>query len=123
MSQPSQLRSEWPQLSNYKIIREIARGEMGIVFEAEQRLLGRRAALKVLATDRDLGPQADQRFQLEAQSAAILHNTNNVPVFTNIVPVFEIGTEDNVHYYAMQFINGLGLEQVSKQRSRMRWRW
>ena len=103
---------QWPQLSNYKIIREIARGGMGVVYEADQLSLGRRVALKVLATDRDLGPKAEQRFQLEAQSAAMLHHTN-------IVPVFEIGTECDVHFYAMQFINGLGLEQVSKQLSRI----
>jgi serine/threonine protein kinase len=111
MSQIDQRRA-WPALSNYQILREIARGGMGIVYEAEQISLGRRVALKVLATDRDLGPLAETRFQLEARSAAMLHHTN-------IVPVFEIGSENGSCFYAMQLINGLGLEKVSKQLSHL----
>lgn len=98
----------WPKLSNYQIYREIARGGMGIVYEADQLSLGRRVALKTLASDRNLGPNAEQRFQMEARSAASLHHTN-------IVPVFEVGHENGISFYAMQYIEGMGLEQVSKR--------
>lgn len=101
-------KRHWPSLSNYRIIRQVARGGMGIVYEADQLSLGRRVALKTLALDRDLGPNAEERFQMEAQSAARLHHSN-------IVPVFEVGHENGVSFYAMQFIDGLGLEQLSKQ--------
>lgn len=101
-------KRHWPSLSNYRIIRQVARGGMGIVYEADQLSLGRRVALKTLALDRDLGPNAEERFQMEAQSAARLHHSN-------IVPVFEVGRENGVSFYAMQFIEGLGLEQLSKQ--------
>ena len=100
--------SLWPKLSNYRIVREVARGGMGIVYEADQLSLGRRVALKTLAKDRDLGPNAEKRFQTEARSAASLHHSN-------IVPVFEIGNEDGCNFYAMQYIEGLGLEQVAKR--------
>ncbi len=100
--------AHWPRLSNYRIVREIARGGMGIVYEAEQLSLGRRVALKTLAQDRDLGVNAEERFQMEARSAASLHHTN-------IVPVFEVGHENGSSFYAMQFIRGLGLDQVSRR--------
>ena len=105
-------QNQWPELTNYQIIREVARGGMGIVYEANQLSLNRRVALKTLASNRDLGPTAAERFEMEARSAASLHHSN-------IVPVFEIGNENECHFYAMQFIEGIGLEQVSTQISNL----
>jgi serine/threonine protein kinase/Flp pilus assembly protein TadD len=92
-------------LGDYRILREIGRGGMGIVYEAEQISLSRRVALKVLPFAAAMDPKQMQRFKNEAQAAAQLHHTN-------IVPVFGVGCERGVHYYAMQFIDGQSLESV-----------
>ena len=89
-------------LGDFRILREIGRGGMGVVYEAEQLSLGRRVALKVLPFAAALDARQLQRFQLEAQAAACLHHTN-------IVPVHAVGCERGVHFYAMQFIEGRSL--------------
>src|SRR5262245_45310999 len=68
-------------LGDYRILREIGRGGMGVVYEAEQSSLGRRVALKVLPYHRLMEPLYLRRFEREAQAAARLHHTNIVPVF------------------------------------------
>jgi eukaryotic-like serine/threonine-protein kinase len=87
------------QLGDFRLLQPVGRGGMGIVYEAEQLSLHRRVALKVLPFAAALDPHQLQRFQTEAQAAAQLHHTN-------IVPVFSVGCERGVHYYAMQFIEG-----------------
>jgi serine/threonine protein kinase len=101
------------QLGEYRILREIGRGGMGIVYEAEQLSLGRHVALKVLPAHALLTPNLLTRFQNEARAAARLHHTN-------IVPVFGVGEDQGVHYYAMQFIQGHGLDEVLEELRRLR---
>jgi serine/threonine protein kinase/Flp pilus assembly protein TadD len=86
-------------LADFRLLREVGRGGMGVVYEAEQVSLGRRVALKVLPFAGALDPKQLQRFKNEAQAAACLHHTN-------IVPVYATGCERGVHYYAMQYIEG-----------------
>jgi serine/threonine protein kinase/WD40 repeat protein len=93
------------QLGDYRIIREVGRGGMGIVYEAEQISLGRHVALKVLPRQLLLDWRQKQRFDREARAAAKLHHTNIVPVFGN-------GEQDGLNYYVMQFIQGRGLDQL-----------
>jgi serine/threonine protein kinase/WD40 repeat protein len=100
-------------LGDFRILREVGRGGMGIVYEAEQVSLGQRVALKVLPRHALLDPRRLQRFQREARSAAQLHHTNIVPVHG----VFEV---EGLHYYAMQFIQGQGLDQVLEELRQMR---
>ena len=90
------------QLGDYHILREVGRGGMGVVYEAQQLSLGRRVALKVLPFAAAVDPKQRQRFQIEAQAAAQLHHPH-------IVPVFGVGCDDGVHYYAMQFVDGQSL--------------
>jgi tetratricopeptide (TPR) repeat protein len=92
-------------LGDFRLLREIGRGGMGIVYEAEQISLGRRVALKVLPLASTMDARHLQRFQNEARAAAGLHHTN-------IVPVYFVGCERGVHYYAMQFIEGCNLADV-----------
>jgi WD40 repeat protein/serine/threonine protein kinase len=92
-------------LGDFHIFREIGRGGMGIVYEAEQLSLGRRVALKVLPFAAAMDAKQLQRFKNEAQAAAQLHHTN-------IVPVHFVGCERGVHFYAMQFIEGQTLAAV-----------
>jgi serine/threonine protein kinase len=93
------------QLGDYRIIREVGRGGMGIVYEAEQVSLGRHVALKVLPRKMFVDDAQRRRFEREAKAAAKLHHTN-------IVPVFGVGEHDGLPYYVMQFIQGLGLDGV-----------
>ena len=93
------------QIGDYRILREIGRGGMGVVYEAEQISLGRRVALKVLPGQVSGDRMVQERFRREARAAARLHHTN-------IVPVYEVGQDGDVRFYAMQFIQGLGLDAV-----------
>ncbi len=106
------IESQSRRLGDYRIVREIGRGGMGVVYEAEQVSLGRRVALKVLPGHVVGDHHALERFRREAKAAARLHHTN-------IVPVFEVGQEGEVAFYAMQFIQGQGLEQVIAELRRL----
>jgi serine/threonine protein kinase len=101
------------RLGDYRIIREVGHGGMGIVYEAEQESLGRHVAVKVLPVHGMLDPRHLQRFQREARAAARLHHTN-------IVPVFGVGEENGLHYYVMQYIRGQGLDEVLAELRRVR---
>src|SRR5262249_3431200 len=96
------------RLGEFKLIREIGRGGMGVVYEAEQVSLGRRVALKVLPLASALDPRQLQRFRLEAQAAAHLHHSH-------IVPIYSVGCERGVYYYAMQYVEGQSLDEVIAQ--------
>ena len=93
------------RLGDFRIIREIGRGGMGIVYEAQQEALGRRVALKVLPRQALLEQRHLARFHREAQIAARLHHTN-------IVQVYGVGENDGFHYYVMQYVPGVGLDRV-----------
>jgi serine/threonine protein kinase/Tfp pilus assembly protein PilF len=92
-------------LGDFRIVREVGRGGMGVVYEARQLSLDRRVALKVLPFAAALDPRHLQRFKTETRAAARLHHTN-------IVPIFGVGCERGVHFYAMQFIDGRTLTEV-----------
>jgi serine/threonine protein kinase/Flp pilus assembly protein TadD len=100
------------QLGDFHILREVGHGGMGVVYEAEQVSLGRRVALKVLSQKTLRDAKQRRRFEREARSAAKLHHTN-------IVPVFGVGEHDGTPYYVMQFIQGLGLDEVIEELCRM----
>ena len=113
-SGPAVLVAEAPtRLGEYRILREVGRGGMGVVYEAIQESLGRHVALKVLPARAGNRGNALERFKREARAAANLHHTN-------IVPVFGVGEADGVHYYAMQFIAGQGLDAVLDELRRLR---
>jgi eukaryotic-like serine/threonine-protein kinase len=105
---PAGVEAGIKQVGDYRIIREIGRGGMGVVYEAEQISLGRCVALKVFAPGSAGSSTHLQRFHREARSAAQLHHTN-------IVPVFGVGEQDGVYFYAMQFISGQGLDKVLEE--------
>ena len=99
------------RLGDYRLIREIGRGGMGVVFEAEQESLGRIVAVKVLPRQMLIDEKHLKRFEREARIAANLHHTN-------IVEVFGVGEQDGFHYYVMQRIDGVGLDSVIAYLSR-----
>lgn len=94
-----------PELSDFQIVSEIGRGAMGVVYEAIQKPLGRRVALKILFRAGETSPAQSLRFQREARIAAGLHHTH-------IIPVFEAGESSGFAYYAMQLIEGVNLQQM-----------
>ena len=95
------------RLGDFRIVREIGRGGMGVVYEAEQLSLRRRVALKVLKVAVGVDSEALDRFRREAETVAVLHHTN-------IVPIFAVGSEEGVHYFAMQYIEGRSLADVMR---------
>jgi serine/threonine protein kinase/WD40 repeat protein/Tfp pilus assembly protein PilF len=101
------------RLGDFKILRVIGEGGMGVVFEAEHESLKNRVALKVMHRRFRSDRSYLRRFQTEARSAAKLHHTN-------IVPVFDFGEQDGICYYAMQFIEGFGLDRVLDDVRRLR---
>ena len=101
------------RLGEYRILREIGRGGMGVVYEAVQETLGRRVALKILPLHGRVDPVQMERFQLESRSAARLHHSG-------IVPVYGVGEHGGVHYYAMQYIQGHGLDVILEDLRRLR---
>jgi serine/threonine protein kinase len=108
------VKSEMPelgQIGEFRLIREIGRGGMGIVYEAHQASLNRRVALKVLSLVGTLDSKQRERFLREAQAAAHLHHTN-------IVPVFAVGCWRGIHYYAMQLIEGQSLADLIEEMRR-----
>jgi serine/threonine-protein kinase len=98
-------------LGDFRILREVGRGGMGVVYEAEQISLGRRVALKVLPFAATMDPRQLQRFQNEARAAASLDHPH-------IVPVYGCGSERGVHYFAMRFIDGQALAHLIGQQRR-----
>ena len=106
-------RSAPARLGDYRIIREIGRGGMGVVYEAVQETLGRSVALKVMPQEYLANPTYLKRFRREARSAARLHHSN-------IVPVFGVGEHEGFHFFAMQLIRGQTLEAVLQEVRRLR---
>jgi WD40 repeat protein/serine/threonine protein kinase len=96
------------QLGEYRIVREVGRGGMGVVYEAVQESLGRHVALKVLPGYGPVHTVHLERFRREARAAARLHHTN-------IVPVFGVGDHQGIYFYAMQFIDGRGLDALLRE--------
>ena len=106
VSTPSEFAAS--PIGDFQILHEIGRGGMGVVYEAVQLSLGRRIALKVLPFASALDTKHLQRFKNEAHAAAQLYHTN-------IVPVYAVGCERGVHFYAMQLINGRSLARLIQE--------
>jgi hypothetical protein len=106
-------RLETHVLGDYRIIQEIGRGGMGVVYEAEQTSLGRHVALKVLPFTSMLDKTQLARFKNEARAAASLDHPN-------VVHVHSVGSERGVHYYAMQLIDGQTVGEVITAERRRR---
>ena len=93
------------KLGDYQLIRELGRGGMGVVYEAQRESLQKSVAIKIMHPRYQADPASVTRFLTEARSAARLHHTN-------IVPVFDFGQQNGVYYYVMQFIAGVGMDRV-----------
>lgn len=102
---------ELDRLGDFQLVREIGRGGMGIVYEAQQESLSRNVAVKVLPKQSLLDEKSLQRFQHEAKTAAAMHHSN-------IVPIFGTGETDGTHYLVMQLVRGESLDQIIRANSK-----
>jgi serine/threonine protein kinase len=93
------------RLGEFRLIRRLGGGGMGVVFLAEQTSLGRPVALKVVRPGELLFGQARERFRREAQLIATLRHPG-------IVPVYAFGEAGDLPYYAMELVDGASLEVV-----------
>jgi tetratricopeptide (TPR) repeat protein len=108
---PPAAQHRFPErLGEYRLLREIGRGGMGVVYEARQETLGREVALKVLPAHLLANEKLRLRFRRESQAAARLHHTN-------IVPVFGVGEQDGLCWYVMQLIHGRSIDLALGERS------
>jgi len=108
IARPTAVAGEARRLGDFRIVREIGRGGMGVVYEAEQISLGRKVALKVLPFAAVLDKRQLQRFKNEAQAAAVLKHPH-------IVGVHCVGCERGVHFYAMELVEGHSLAEAIEQ--------
>ncbi|MCU0722250.1 MAG: protein kinase, partial [Planctomycetes bacterium] len=95
------------KFGDFRVIRELGRGAMGVVYEAIQEPIGRRVALKMMLPSFTSNPEAVERFLRESKNTAKLQHPN-------IVPVYGMGEQDGTYYYAMGFIQGVSLKDALK---------
>jgi serine/threonine protein kinase len=93
------------RLGDYELQREIARGGMGVVFEARQVSLNRTVAVKMILHGQFADAEDIGRFHVEAQAAAQLQHPN-------IVSIHEVGQSDGCHYFSMEYVDGVSLQAM-----------
>src|SRR5262249_43720574 len=93
----------------YRIIKQLGAGGMGVVYQAEHKLMGRTVALKVINQSLTRDPKAVDRFRLEVQAAARLSHPN-------IVTAFDAETAGSLHFLVMEFVEGISLARVVEKR-------
>src|ERR1700761_6740465 len=99
---------EIQKIGRYRVTGELGRGGMGVVYQGEDRLIGRRVAIKTLT---EVTPELRERFYLEARSGILSH--------PNIVTVYELGEQDGNPFIAMEFLAGESLDKILRSRGRL----
>lgn len=102
----------FPEIKNYKIIREIGTGGMAIVYEALDERLGRRVAIKVLHHHLQSDLIASERFIKEARAAARIDHPN-------VVRIYDVGIEKNLFFIVMEYVPGINLEEILKEKGKL----
>lgn len=103
-------RSTGQRYGHYQLLEEVARGGMGVVFKAYDSKLQRSVALKMILNRNLASPEAIERFHAEAEAAAGLNHPG-------IVPIYDVGSREGQHYYAMAFVEGPVLsEELNRRR-------
>lgn len=108
----STLPSELANHPRFRLIRELGRGGMGVVYLAEHRLMERQVAIKVISKSLVENPKAVERFQREVRAAAKLDHAN-------IVRAYDAEQAGDLHMLVMEYVEGLSLAQVLERRGPM----
>ena len=109
-SEPRQDRPDQPQkVGKYRIIGKIGHGSMGEVYRAEDPVLKRHVAIKLISSNAVIADSLDKRFQREAQSIARLNHPN-------IITIFDFGEDQGTPYMAMELLEGMDLRQAINRR-------
>ena len=95
------------RLANYEVLRQVGHGAMGIVYEARQSGLGRRVAIKILPPSMAMRERTVKRFLREAEAMGRLNHPG-------VVDIFEVRSQDDLHYFSMKFVEGPPLDRVLK---------
>ena len=110
---PTRVKVDVDRMGEYRLVREIGRGGMGVVYEAVQESLQRSVALKVLPPSAFLDAAKVERFKKEAETASRLNHPG-------IVPIYGVGEENGVHFYAMMLVRGAGLDGILRDAAEVR---
>ncbi len=103
--------------NRYEIIEKVGNGGMATVYKAEDKVLKRNVAVKVLKDEFTTDEEFIKRFEIEAQSAARLTHPN-------IVSIYDVGSEDNLYYIVMELIRGKTLKEIIvEERGPLPWKW
>lgn len=105
---PAVPHPDWPVVPGYEIVEKLAQGGMGQVFKARQVALGRLVALKVIRREFLRDAESVRRFQREARAAARLSHPH-------VVTVFDAGHAGEVHYLAMEYVEGTDLGRLVRE--------
>lgn len=100
------------KLGGFEIVRELGRGGMGVVYKAHEQSLQRVVALKILPKELVSDPAFVQRFKREARAAAQLSHPN-------IVHIYAVGEEDGTHYIAMEYVKGVSLRDLIREKGQL----
>jgi eukaryotic-like serine/threonine-protein kinase len=104
---PAQLPDEIGRLGGYRILKELGRGGMGVVYQAEDPKLKRLVALKAMLPRLAADESARQRFLREAQAMAAVHHDH-------IITIFQVDENNGVPFLAMEFLDGMPLDKWLK---------
>ena len=103
--------------NRYEIIEKIGNGGMATVYKATDIILKRNVAVKILRDEFTTDEEFIKRFEVEAQSAARLTHPN-------IVSIYDVGVEDNLHYIVMELIQGKTLKEIIlEEKGPLPWKW
>jgi len=99
----------------YELLEKIGGGGMALVYKAKCRLLNRFVAVKLLRPEFTTDEEFVKRFRVEAQAAASLSHPN-------IVSIYDVGQEDDMHYIVMEYVNGITLKEYIMQKGVLDWK-
>ena len=102
--------------NRYEMIENVGNGGMATVYRAKDHVLNRDVAVKVLRDEFTTDDEVVKRFNAEAQSAASLAHPN-------IVSVYDVGSEGDVHYIVMELIKGKTLKEIINEDGALSWKW
>lgn len=98
--------------NRYEIVGQVGTGGMSDVYKAKDHALGRYVAIKVLKSEFSEDTNFVSKFRTEAQSAAVLEHPN-------IVNIYDVGSENGIHYIVMEYVEGITLKTYIEKKGQL----